>query len=131
VINKAEFTRDYRADNCSLFLLYAVLTTASLHVPDEILFSCGLASRSDAQESFFLKAKLLHDFGTEIDNLVVLQGSIILCMVVLSHPTDRDFYYWLHNAIRLANKIGLQDMCVVFLSNAAKAQACLVDADCL
>jgi hypothetical protein len=130
VLNKSEFIQNYRSNNCSLFLLYAVLTTASLHVSDDVLSACGFVSRSGAQESFFLRAKLLHDFAAEADTLVVLQGSIVLCMVVLKHRTDRDFYYWLYNAVRLANKIGLHDTYVLFLSLAARTNSCLRKSDC-
>ncbi|TRX95114.1 hypothetical protein FHL15_003806 [Xylaria flabelliformis] len=112
VINRADFIRGYQSGNCSLFLLHAILTPASLHAPADVLSACGFASRSAAQESFFSKARLLHDLAAEVDPLVMLQGSIILCMVILDHPTDRDFSYWLHNAVRLATKLDLRSTCV-------------------
>jgi hypothetical protein len=109
VINRADFIRGYRSGDCSLFLLRVILTTASIHAPEDVLSACGFTGPSDAQESFFSKAKLLHDFATEEDPLLMLQGSIILCSVVLDHPSDRDFGYWFHNAIRLATKIDLRN----------------------
>ncbi|KAH8124073.1 fungal-specific transcription factor domain-containing protein [Trichoderma asperelloides] len=112
VINRADFIRGYQSGDCSLFLLHVILTPASLHAPVDVLSACGFASRSAAQESFFSKAKLLHDFAAEDDPLLMLQGSIILCMVILDHPTDRDFSYWFHNAIRLATKLDLRDTCI-------------------
>lgn len=112
VINRADFIRSYQSGDCSLFLLHVILTPSSLHVPLEVLSACGFESRSAAQESFFSKAKLLHDLAAEDDPLLMLQGSIILCMVILDHPTDRDFSYWFHNAIRLATKLDLRDTCV-------------------
>lgn len=112
MINRADFIRNYQSGDCSLFLLRVILTLASLHAPADVLSACGFASRSAAQESFFIKAKLLHDFATEDDPLMMLQGSIILCMVILDHPTDRDFGYWFHNAIRLATKLDLRNTCV-------------------
>ncbi|KAI0854743.1 fungal-specific transcription factor domain-containing protein [Xylaria cubensis] len=112
VINRADFIRGYQSGNCSLFLLHAILTPASLHAPADVLSACGFASRSAAQESFFSKARLLHDLAAEDELLVMLQGSIILCMVILDHPTDRDFSYWLHNAVRLATKLDLRNTCV-------------------
>jgi hypothetical protein len=114
VINRADFIRGYQSGDCSLFLLRAILTPASLHAPADVLSACGFASRSAAQESFFSKAKLLHDFAAEDDPLLMLQGSIILCMVILDHPTDRDFGYWFHNAIRLATKLDLHNTCVSY-----------------
>ncbi|KAF4614328.1 hypothetical protein G7Y89_g15409 [Cudoniella acicularis] len=112
VINRADFIRGYQSGDCSLFLLRVILTPASLYAPADVLSACGFASRSAAQESFFSKAKLLHDFAAEDDPLLMLQGSIILCMVILDHPTDRDFGYWFHNAIRLATKLDLRNTCV-------------------
>ncbi|KAK1249617.1 hypothetical protein MKX08_009620 [Trichoderma sp. CBMAI-0020] len=112
VINRADFIRSYQSGDCSLFLLHVILTPASLHVPLEVLSACGFESRSAAQESFFSKAKLLHDLAAEDDPLLMLQGSIILCMVILDHPTDRDFSYWFHNAIRLATKLDLRETCI-------------------
>ncbi|AEO63932.1 uncharacterized protein THITE_2141915 [Thermothielavioides terrestris NRRL 8126] len=113
VINRADFIRGYRSGTCSLFLLRAILTPASVHAPADVLISgCGFASRSAAQESFFCRAKLVHDFAAEDDPLVMLQGSIILCMIVLDHPSDPDFGYWLHNAVRLAAKLDLRNICV-------------------
>ncbi|KAM0454498.1 hypothetical protein ACHAPV_008369 [Trichoderma viride] len=109
VINRADFIRSYQSGDCSLFLLHVILTPASLHVPLEVLSACGFESRSAAQESFFSKAKLLHDLAAEDDPVLMLQGSIILCMVILDHPTDRDFSYWFHNAIRLATKLDLRE----------------------
>ncbi|CAH0057678.1 unnamed protein product [Clonostachys solani] len=112
VINRAEFIRGYESGDCSLFLLRVMLTTASLHVPVDVLSACGFSSRSAAQESFFAKANLLHDLVADDDPLVMLQGSIILCTVILDHPTSRDFGYWFHNAINLATKLDLRNTCV-------------------
>ena len=109
VINRADFIRSYQAGDCSLFLLRVVLTPASVYAPAGVLAGCGFASRSAAQESLFSKAKLLYDMGVEDDPLRVLQASITLCMVILDHPTDRDFNYWFHNAIRLATKLDLRN----------------------
>lgn len=116
MINRADFIRSYQCGDCSLFLLRVILTPASLHAPADVISSCGFASRSEAQESFFSKAKLLYDFAAEDDPLLMLQGSIILSMVILDHPTDRDFGYWFHNAIRLATKLDLRDTWVSYSS---------------
>lgn len=130
VINRAEFIRGYESGDCSLFLLRTILTPASLHVPADVLSACGFASRSAAQESFFSKAKLLHDFAAEDDPLLMLQGSIILSMVILDHPTDRDFGYWFHNAIRLATKLDLRDTCVSYFWTVTHV-SCIAGTNCL
>ena len=77
-----------------------------------MLSVCGFESRSAAQNAFFSKAKLLYDFSTEEDPLLKLQGSIILCMVILDRSTDQDFGYWFHNAIRLATKLDIRTVWV-------------------
>ena len=114
MINRVDFIRGYQSGHCSLFLLYVILAPASVHAPADVLSACGFASRSAAQELFFSKAKLLHDFSAEDDPLLMLQGSIILCMVILDHPTDRDFGYWFHNAIRLATKLDIRNVYVSY-----------------
>ncbi|KAI9673726.1 MAG: hypothetical protein M1822_009588 [Bathelium mastoideum] len=107
-----DFIRDYQSGDCSLFLLRVILTLASFHAPAEVLSACGFASRSAAAESFFSKAKLIHDFAAEDDPLLMLQGSIVLCAVILDRTTHHDFGYWFHNAIRLATKLSLYNTCV-------------------
>ena len=109
MINRADVVRSYQSRDCSLFLLHVILTLASLHVSADVLSACGFASYSAAQESFFSKAKLLHDFAAEDDPLLMLQGSMILCTVILDHPTNCDFGYWFHNAIRLATKLDIRN----------------------
>jgi hypothetical protein len=112
MIDRIEFVRGYQSGDCSLFLLHTLLITAVVHAPTDVLSSCGFTSRSTAQSSFFSKAKLLHDFGAEDDHLVMLQGSLILCNVILEHSTNWDFGFWFHNAIRLATKVNLRSRCV-------------------
>ncbi len=116
MINRVDFIRGYQSGDCSLFLLCVLLIPASLHAPADELSTCGFASRSAAQESFFTKARLLHGFAVEDGTLLLLQGSIILCMVILDHPTDRDFGYWFHNAIRLAIKLDVRNTFVPSLT---------------
>lgn len=107
-INRVELIRGYQSGDCSFFLLCVVLTTAVIHTPADVLSACGFSSRSVGQEYFFCKVKLLHDFAAEDDFLLLLQASIIMCMVILDHPSDRDFGYWYHNAIRLATKLDIR-----------------------
>lgn len=111
VLNRTEFIHSYRAGTCPLSLLRAILVPASVHAPADVLAACGFASRAAAQESFFARARLLHDVAEE-DPLVMLQGSVILCGVILDHPSERDFGYWLHDAARLATRLDLRGVYV-------------------
>lgn len=110
VVNRVDFLNRYQSGDFSLLLLWSMLTSASIYASAELLSSCGFVDRSAAQESFFFRAKLLHDFAVAETPLLMLQGSIILASVILDHPSDWDFEYWLHNAIRLANKIDLHNV---------------------
>ena len=130
VINRVDFIRGYQSGDCSLFLLRVILTPASLYAPADVLSACGFASRSAAQELFFSQAKLLHDFAAEDDPLLMLQGTIILSMVILDHPTEWDFGYWFHNAIRLATKLDLRHKCV-FCSWTVTPVRCIAVTNCL
>ncbi|KAH8738441.1 hypothetical protein BGZ61DRAFT_440039 [Ilyonectria robusta] len=107
VIDRIDFIRNYRAGNYSLFLLYAMLATATLHAPPDVISGCGFEDRSTAQASFSGKATLLHDFHFETDLLPMLQGSLILGVVILDHSTDKDYHYWFYNSTRLAVKLDI------------------------
>lgn len=113
-IDRIDFIRRYQSGDCSFFLLCVVLTTAVIHAPADVLSASGFSNRSAGQEYFFSKVKLLHDFAAEDDPFILLQASIILCMVILDHPSDRDFGYWYHNAIRLATKLDIRSSYVFY-----------------
>ncbi|KAL6232810.1 hypothetical protein BDW75DRAFT_216838 [Aspergillus navahoensis] len=113
ILNRVEFIKSYRSGNCSLFLLHAMSTAASVYVPLEVTLGCGYADRSAAQTSLFSKAKLFHDFHCQDGSpLSMLQGSMILGAIILDHPSDRDFQYWFHNSVRCASKLGIHNACL-------------------
>lgn len=126
VINRMDFIRNYRSGNNSVFLLYAMLATACVHASEDVVSAHGFESRAAAEESFFTKAKLTLDFDIEKDTLTMLQGSIILNVVMLDHPSNKDYDYWFHNAVRLATKLDLRNMSVYhnFVSNCADFHRC-------
>lgn len=110
VIDRIDFIRNYRLGKYSLFLLYAMLATATLHAPPDVISGCGFEDRSTAQACFSAKATLLHDFHFESDLLPMLQGSLILGVVILDHSTDKDYHYWFYNSTRLAVKLDIHKM---------------------
>lgn len=117
VIDKHDFINKYESGNCSLFLLYALLATASLYVPAEAIAACGFVDRSEAQATFAARATLLHDFQFETDLLPALQGSLIMTKVLLEQPTDKDSNYWFYNGLRLATKLEIYSLYVLLCSN--------------
>jgi hypothetical protein len=109
VISRASFERDYRTARCSLLLLRSMLVPAAVHVPMDVLEALGFTSRAAAQNSLFEKASALYDFSAHEQPSVKVQACFILGAVFLDKETDRDFGYWFHNAVGLADKIGVRD----------------------
>lgn len=108
IIDRADFARQFDAGTCSLFLLYAMLATASLYVPGAVIDACGaFAGRAEAQAAFAARAALLYDFQVETDALTLLQGSLLLTKVLPEHQTEKDSNYWFYNALRLATRLQL------------------------
>ncbi|CAH0000107.1 unnamed protein product [Clonostachys byssicola] len=111
IICRTDFIQRYRAGNCSLFLLYAILATTVPFAPEDAISGLGFQDRSAAQTSFFSKSKLLYDFHCERDLLAMFQGSIVLSIIILDYPTDKDFQHWFYNSIRLLVKLDVPEIC--------------------
>ncbi|KAI6771339.1 hypothetical protein HG531_008964 [Fusarium graminearum] len=109
ILNRVDFMESYRSGDCSLFLLHAISTAGCSYVPIEVIQECGYTDRSAAHVSFFLKAKLFHDFHCHGGSLPMLQGCMILGDIVPDHPSDRDFHYWFYNSVRWASRLGLHN----------------------
>lgn len=107
IFNRVEFCRAYESDQSSLFLMNAVFANAAQYAPIDLIERCGFKSRSCAQRAFISRAILLYDLGHETIQLRLLQGSVVLGATVFSYTRDKDFRFWMHNASRLAVKMGL------------------------
>jgi hypothetical protein len=107
ILDPVEFVRSYLSGSFSLFLMQAILANAALYAPMPLLEACGFGERCEAIETYFSRASLLYQFGCERNQLRSLQGSIVLGMTAVTGSFDRDFRYWIHNAVRLAVKMGL------------------------
>ncbi|KAL5088540.1 hypothetical protein Trisim1_006497 [Trichoderma cf. simile WF8] len=107
ILDPVEFVRSYLSGSFSLFLMQAILANAALYAPMPLLEACGFSERCEAIETYFSRASLLYQFGCERNQLRSLQGSIVLGMTAVTGSFDRDFRYWIHNAVRLAVKMGL------------------------
>lgn len=104
IIDHGFFMGEYRQNQCSTFVLYAMFVVALPHAPDSLLESIGLV---DAQTEYFTRAKILFDFGCENDELNLLQGSILLGS--FQHYLDpiKNAGFWFSNATRLALQMGI------------------------
>ncbi|KAL6691655.1 hypothetical protein J3F84DRAFT_160019 [Trichoderma pleuroticola] len=107
ILDPVEFVKSYLSGSFSLFLMQAILSNAALYAPMPLLEACGFTARCEAIETYFSRASLLYQFGCERNQLRSLQGSIVLGMTAVTGSFDRDFRYWIHNAVRLAVKMGL------------------------
>lgn len=107
VLDRAHFYEDFVRDECSHFLLYAILANVVPYASQNLIEGAGYSDRSAAQRDFSSKAQLLHDFGCERRQMVLLQGSCILSSFQASYAPTKDFRFWLHNAFRIATQMGL------------------------
>jgi hypothetical protein len=107
VIDRVEFVQDYWQQPAPTFVMQSVLASAVPHAPIEILNAAGFSDRASAQEAFFTRAKLLHDFDIEKRMLQRLQGSLILSVSHVSHYMQCDHRYWFSNATCIAARMGL------------------------
>jgi Fungal specific transcription factor domain len=107
ILDRVKFCEDFSSDTCSYFVLYAILANIIPYAPTDVIVAAGYKSREAAQIDFAHKARLLHDFGCEKQQLHLLQGSIILSSFQFSHSTNKDHRNWFHNAVRIATQMGL------------------------
>jgi hypothetical protein len=107
VIDRVEFVQDYWQQPAPTFVMQSVLASAVTHAPLEILNAAGFSDCASAQEAFFTRAKLLHDFDIEKRMLQRLQGSLILSVSHVSHYMQCDHRYWFSNATCIAARMGL------------------------
>lgn len=106
ILDRVKFVESYRTNQHSPFLLQAILANVTPYVSNDLLLRAGYQDRVTAQKSLFSKAKLLYDLY-EKNQLVLLQGSIILSSLSFSYAIDKDYRYWLSNAARIATRMGL------------------------
>jgi hypothetical protein len=73
----------------------------------DLLRRAGFSDHLTAQKTFFKKATILSDFGCEKRQLHLLQGSLLLSSQRISFSNDKDYRFWLLNALRIASRMGL------------------------
>ncbi|BDD57580.1 hypothetical protein MAP00_002933 [Monascus purpureus] len=107
VLNRVKFMQSYQSSQHSSLLLNSILVSAVPYAPTALLKECGFEDRSSAQKHFFSTAVLLYDFGCGKNQIHRLQSSLLLGTVIFSFVSEKDFRYWLHNAVRIATRMGL------------------------
>ncbi|KAJ5660091.1 hypothetical protein N7507_006542 [Penicillium longicatenatum] len=102
-------TRHTRDDEqgISLLLFQAVMFAGAFFVDLKHLYAAGFLSRRSALEALFQRARALHDFDCEEDELIVLQS--LLLMTYWSENPDgvKNGRYWINVCVSLASKVDL------------------------
>lgn len=102
-----DFLQDYENGTYSVFLMQSILASMVSYAPLELINEAGYDNHFAAQSAFFERAQLLCDLGAETSQLRLLQGSIALSTLHFSFATDKDYRFWLSNAVRIATLLGL------------------------
>lgn len=127
VVDRLQLAQDYAQKRCSTFLLYSIFAITVPYASSGLIQNMSFSSVTDAQREFFLRARLLYDFGCEKGQLNVLQGSIFMSSFQNSFAPDKDFRFWFNNAIHMATLMGLHQrfvLAMLFLFSTANENAC-------
>ncbi|KAL3450262.1 fungal-specific transcription factor domain-containing protein [Aspergillus insuetus] len=105
VISQDEANND--SQPVSLLLFHAVMFSATAFVDLKHLYKAGYATRKDAREQFYLRARALYDFDVENDRLVLIQALLLMTYWHESPDNPKDSQYWLNVCWSLGASIGL------------------------
>ncbi|ERS97471.1 hypothetical protein HMPREF1624_05639 [Sporothrix schenckii ATCC 58251] len=106
----------------SLLLLQSIVFTASAFVAQDRLTAMGFASRHEARRALAARAKHLHQFGWEPDDIVTIQSLLLLSHDYASMADQRHTWLWAHQAIGLAQGAGLHRAAAAATAEGPSAQ---------
>ncbi|KAH7140253.1 fungal-specific transcription factor domain-containing protein [Dactylonectria estremocensis] len=98
---------DGKAGKISLLLFQAVLFTGTAHVPLHHLQNAGFTTRKNARKAFFQRVRLLYDFNTESDHLVLVQALLLMTLWYETPDEHRNTWHWIDVSISQAFTSGL------------------------
>ncbi|EXJ66163.1 uncharacterized protein A1O5_10779 [Cladophialophora psammophila CBS 110553] len=107
IFDRVEFVQQYKNGSYSAFLLQAILACVASYASSQLIREAGFSDHVTAQRTFFLRASLLCDLKAECQQLRLLQGSLVLSLLNFTFAIDKDYRYWLSNAVRIATQMGL------------------------
>ncbi|KAI1458982.1 fungal-specific transcription factor domain-containing protein [Annulohypoxylon moriforme] len=96
-----------RGEGTSLLLLQAILFIASSYVSSELIQSMGFSSRKQARSSLYERARCLHTFDYETDDIATIQALLLISHYYPSVMEQRHTWHWVYQAIGLAQGAGL------------------------
>ncbi|KIH89861.1 hypothetical protein SPBR_00243 [Sporothrix brasiliensis 5110] len=106
----------------SLLLLQSIVFTASAFVAQDRLTAMGFASRHEARRALAARAKHLHQFGWEPDDIATIQSLLLLSHDYASMADQRHTWLWAHQAIGLAQGAGLHRAAAAATADGPSAQ---------
>lgn len=107
IIDRAEFLVQFDRKEYSLFLIQTLFASITPYTSKDLIARAGFTDHADRQKTFYRRAVLLYDLNCEKDQLVVLQGSLLLGTSWRSYFIEKDFSFWRCNAARITVKMGL------------------------
>ncbi|KAL3428968.1 fungal-specific transcription factor domain-containing protein [Aspergillus tetrazonus] len=99
----------------SLLLFHAVMFSATAFIEVKHLHAAGYASRKQAREQYYLRARTLYDFDIESDRIVLIQSLLLMTYWHETPDNPKDSHYWLNVCWSLGESIGL-DCCTSAVS---------------
>ncbi|KAJ3535260.1 hypothetical protein NM208_g7209 [Fusarium decemcellulare] len=91
----------------SLLLLQAVIFTASAYIPMHHVRGMGFSTRQEARSCFYKRTRQLYQFNHELDDIVTIQALLLISHYYPSMAEQRHTWFWVHQAIGLAQGAGL------------------------
>ncbi|KAJ5691373.1 hypothetical protein N7488_012108 [Penicillium malachiteum] len=94
-------------EGISLLLFQAVMFAGAYFVDLKHLYAAGFLSRRNALEILFERARTLHDFDCEDDELAIVQSLLLMTYWYENPQRNKDGRHWISVCISLACKIDL------------------------
>ncbi|UKZ55674.1 hypothetical protein TrVGV298_009498 [Trichoderma virens] len=117
ILDKSSFLASYyrsdrgaaaaTAHGPSLLLLQAIIFTASATVPMSVVRDAGFTTRKEARIVLHKRARYLYEFDFESDNIANIQALLLLSHYYPSMVEQKHTWFWIHQAISLAQGLGL------------------------
>lgn len=91
----------------SPLLFHAIFFSACQYAPEHLLREAGFSNVAEAKSHFFQRAKLLHAFDCEPNQIHVIQSLMLLSSWWMDYAEEKETRYWLSSAVHLALTMGM------------------------
>lgn len=107
IVNRQELIQQYKSNQLSLLLMYAICFMAVTFAPQSAVTLLGFQTRPEARLFFYKKAKALFDMGYETNKITLLQSTFLLSFYGGGPNTYWNFYSWISTAVTIAEAMGI------------------------